>query len=483
MLNLTTLILLLSFLVSCQTQAPCNCENKQGSGPTTVEIPKEETKTEEKIPQKTANIQALDSLEFPQFSKEENWKSQVKRTILGGQTTGFIVRGDLCTIPLDKLSILQGIEVKYNSAIEYQKGTYYDILIPANETNCKTAKYGWVDISETLKVGDFEIVLTKKGVAPKVPTMPLTMLLGPHGFNLGLNGQKYENGGEKLSLKGNKILNDHRISVHQSWILPYKHELDSLFPFKEYVLGSSLGVINLPHQSTDAQLQDMDKEIEGYKWFYVVDEPNADQLKSLPPILERLKKNAPNTKRLVTTYYKEGYDIDLYCPPFEHLDYVPREKYGKNFCVYGACMGNGCGENRAWTQGKFTHYDYNKSGGPDIVIDAPYENEFGWFMVGAKYKADFMLYYATIESWLLPQVGIDIFQDQYNFGGNGDGTLLYPDVANKSAYVSIRLKYLREASYLLDAANQFGKLEYLTNKVKSGTKWDFKYSDREEIFK
>lgn len=451
------------------------------------------------IPEEKPKLMALDSFTHPDQAPQSAWKTSLTRTIFSDQETGYVVKGDLCLLAGKAQKILP-INIDKRSAVEYKTGIYYDALIPLTVENCTEAKYAWIDLRDSFNQNGLSITISKIGPAGE-PFVPLAIQLEPFAFGMYLNNNVFQNDLYNWALPAQQMLREHRILPYKSYVTDY--DVNPAYPFEKF--NPKTMHMQVPINAKDSNNQKMNTALKDYKpWFYVVDEPGDADLLALKTKFAKLKTLAPDVARMVTTIYKKEYKdlIDIFCPVMEHADLVARENYSR-LCLYTSCMAGGCDVNRLWiykrddkgnilydSKGRpvvdlnnFTHTDYNWSGSPDLVIDAPLNNSFGFFMVGLKYDVEFLLYYNSIEQWSLMPEGLNPFVDQYNFGGNGDGTLLYPDIEKHGAFPSLRLKMLREASYMINAAVQNGKTDLLKSKVQSALKWSFDDSLRDEVFK
>lgn len=445
----------------------------------------------------TAKLKVLDSFSYnPGFAPEALWKSEVKRTIFTDQVTGYAVKGDLCLL-VGKAQKMLGITTKYPSAKEYKVGKYFGPLVELTKDNCKDAEYAWMDLTDSYNENGLSITITKSGVGG-APYIPFMVELSPYSFATGINkstaNSAYVNGMENWVLPTLQLLRDHRITTYKSWVVDY--DINASFPFSKFVPCEKR--TNVPWNLLDANNVKMNTALKDCgPWVYVVDEPDAAALLDKKATLQKIKSLAPNVSTMVTTTYQEAYKdlIDIWVPVMEHADLVKRDLY-KRMGLYTSCMVHGCDPDRFYIYKKvnkqdvhdpnnFVHHDYAASGAPDLTLDAPPSDAFKFFMVGLKYNVEFLLYYNSIELWKMGQtdVGVDIFTDPYNFGGNADGNLLWPDYANKSAYPSYELKMLREASWMINAAAKNGKLEVLKARVTNALKSSFDDSLRDEMYK
>lgn len=429
---------------------------------------------------------ALDSFQTP-IRDKVNWKSEITRTVFKNQTTGFVVKGDLCLLSGKAQKILP-IEIDYPSAIEYEKGTYYDAMIPMTEENCSDAEFAWLELNESFNSNGLNIKINKLQTESLDPKITMFIQLEPYAYTKGLHKGKYVDNTEYLALDGLRMLAEHRIQPIKSWVTPYGG-YSNTYGFKEYVKDFSPNKVNIPQ---DGNLSLLSSDISKYKindpWIYLVDEPSNSTLNAYKTVMANLRKNMPNAKLMVTTTFKKGMDIDIYCPVLEQLGHdghpTVSDYKDKKLWLYTSCMSHGnCGENRDWVQNKVTYSKpNNRTGTPGLELDANSYDAFGFFQIAIKYDVEALLYYNSIEQWAIAKYGVDIFKDQYNFGGNGDGTLIYPDYENKKPLPSLRLKMLREASFFADAVIMSNSQKDISHYIDDTKKWNFNYIEREKIF-
>jgi|APSaa5957512493_1039668.scaffolds.fasta_scaffold231642_1 hypothetical protein len=109
-----------------------------------------------------------------------------------------------------------------------------------------------------------------------------------------------------------------------------------------------------------------------------------------------------------------------------------------------------CGPNRAYKN------DIDRKAGPevgrpDFLIDRPAGLILDYFKSLSNSKTQGGLYYHATEGHALYRKGIDVITDPWNFGGNGDGVLVYPGrpgefgLKEHTALPSFRLKLIRHA--------------------------------------
>ncbi len=401
--------------------------------------------------------QMLDTFERPEWAPESKWVTSVTRTILKGQVTGFVGRSsDPCTlVGSPGVQQIVTIQTQYPSAKGYRVGTYYDAIQPLTTANCASSPYFYFEGGVgAYAPGNTRITIVEKArAAPTAPTIPFML-----GFN---NGYAIKGwcgsycGAEAKGIQVASLLAAHRMQPYATEVTAYDVRPTDSLSFSKSILPYALSATYMPIVgATDATFAQEMADIAAHPewpmpWIYVKDEPQEADMPALRTVLAKLK--GKGMKRMVTTPPRADLDADIFAPVAEQL------KPGAQW-AYVSCMSNGCGPDRYFQADPKTisHTDYAPTGAPDLVIDAPAANEFGMFIMAMKHKLAAVLYYNSNEGWKLWAKGVDVWADPYNFGGNGDGTLLYPDRAGQTAYPSIRLKLLREASNWADIVSAAG---------------------------
>lgn len=431
-------------------------------------------------------LEIADSFLKPFELKKENWKQSATRTVFKNQKTGFIVKGNLCLLAKkypSQFFKLEPLNIDLPSSNQRKEGTYYDALIPLTEKNCKSSLFGYMDLEKSFNDLGLNITIQKLSIESKKPSIPLFIPMEPYAYTIGMHKGQYISGTEKLSFDAFKLLKDHRIQPIKSWLEPYKEE--SHQNFVDYVLKQSFESPNVPI------LGEIDKirtpEQLKNAWFYVADEPTDEELKKVKIELKSLKEKHPNIKTMVTTSFHKGYDIDIYCEVAEYLNDKSIRTFQENnkeIWMYVSCMGHGCGPSRYYSEDPSKRYPVyqDQTNTPDLTIDASGLDPFGLYLLTFKYPLKALLYYNSIEQWNLTEFGVNVLKDMHNFGGNGDGTLIYPDHKLKIPYASLRLKLLREASFLADAIKMTQSKSMIIDNIKSPSDWKFDEKVREEIF-
>ncbi|MDC4206543.1 MAG: DUF6067 family protein [Candidatus Manganitrophus sp.] len=225
---------------------------------------------------------------------------------------------------------------------------------------------------------------------------------------------------------------------------------------------------------------------------YTWDEPKPDQPAQWQTIKDRaraLHQADPRLRSLVTTSIQGAGDfgitqcgsprvepcIDLFTPTIRYMDNKPtgrepgsevpggaetignqRSKYGPETWWYQACGSHGCG---IIGGGQYDPEGYH-TGWPTFMIDLPamFNRVMQWQTF--KYNLQGELYFDMVYAYGQR----DPWGSQYDFGGNGDGTLYYPGTPAKiggTTHIpieSIRLKLLREGMEDYEYMNLLAKL-------------------------
>lgn len=421
----------------------------------------------------------LDSLEKPNFAAESDWKTSAERVVFKNAPTGFIVRGELCLL-VGKAQRLEPIETIYPSASEYKVGTYYDAITELTPQNCGQTKYAWLELNDSFYFEDLKITLSKLPIdAPAEPTVPFFVQMEVYAFNKAMNnGVHVEDYQSPLSAL--ELLSQHRLQPIKSWVSASAPVENGDFSFSKFVLNYAKGPANIPEGNMANTYADYVKDA----WFYVIDEPQPHQARTLQAKLDELDVKHPEVKKMVTASFDYPVSgIDIYCPVLQHIK--RRSDYPDTLWSYISCMSHGCGTNRSVLKdpNNFDHVDHDRSGEPDIMIDAPAIDLYALYLMTKTLSIQALLYFDSITQWSLIEKGVDVFKDMYNFGGNGDGTLIYPNLKNRSAYSSLRLKILREASYMRDALELCSNKPDLSSYYRSPTDWNYPTTIRNIIYR
>jgi len=199
---------------------------------------------------------------------------------------------------------------------------------------------------------------------------------------------------------------------------------------------------------------------------YTCDEPPLTCAWADIPARAQIARTAtPPLRTLVTTTIHESNahgvtdSIDIMVPAINFMDDRPGSRFagnqrasydaflagspGRELWLYQSCMSHGCGG--TVNMGTPSEYDVYSTGWPSYMIDASAPRNRAMQWLAFKYDATGELYYEVAMAY--PH---DPWTNQWDFSGNGDGTLFYPGTPAKiggTSHVpvaSIRLKMIRE---------------------------------------
>jgi hypothetical protein len=203
-------------------------------------------------------------------------------------------------------------------------------------------------------------------------------------------------------------------------------------------------------------------------WFnktfdYTCDEPpNGCAYSDIPGRVAVVRAGDPAFKTLVTTNIDSAIDggvladITWMTPVIDQMDARPtstppgnqRANYdryvqgGNTLFWYQSCDSIGCSQ----STGAKT-FDPSATGWPSMMVDAPAMRNRAMEWLSYLNRMQGELYYATGIAF---ERGADPYANQYFFGGNGDGTLVYPGRPSRIGgttpipVASMRLKLIRE---------------------------------------
>ncbi len=199
---------------------------------------------------------------------------------------------------------------------------------------------------------------------------------------------------------------------------------------------------------------------------YTCDEPPITcAWTDIPLLAQAARAVSPPLRTLVTTTIQEADangvtgSIDVIVPVVNFMDDKPgsgfagdqRAAYGaflaaspsRELWTYQSCMSHGCGG--TVNMGSPSDQDLYFTGWPTYVIDAAAVRNRAMEWLSFKNGATGELYYETTMAY-----SHDPWNDQWDFNGNGDGTLFYPGTPSLIGgttdipVASIRLKMIRE---------------------------------------
>lgn len=394
-----------------------------------------------------------------------------------------------------RLFLMKTITTRQPSFPGAYVGPIHDPVIPVpSKQVCATTPtpaWYWVDLAvpTAVRPGDYTGILEVTGSSVKIDltvwkmTMPERFALPAYSelttwFNLLGHYGKWNEGEAELAAAYSKEMLDHRIVPIKSAIAlppiigaPERPELDlTSFPDKQQSFAAvalegrpDWAYFDLPtvrpeeiyQEKTQRYLSAVERSIRPLvrrdkAFFYLWDEPKQEMQQDLIALAKMVRRYAPSMKIMVTTPWSPQLDplVDIFCPvmdsfaplgPERSETYQRIKRHGGEFWWYISCMSHGCDA-------------LEDSGTPDMMIDrrAVYIRSIPW--LSAQYAVDAFLYYSVNNGYqYYPRK--DPWLDQWDFSGNGDGTLFYPGRPGEHGQIrhgpisSVRLKLWREASF------------------------------------
>lgn len=407
-----------------------------------------------------------------------------------GETRGFIVFSGQC---VEKTSAPAGLSIKaYRmetvtttsaSAKGIAIGAHYDPLIPVTAV-CGSASWLFIDVAAdvaaapgpySITVGDMTVSVTVESkTMPVRPTVPLYMGIQPFpilaAHNLSNNTGVDVQG--PLVKKYVDLLRAHRIEPFGQAIVGVRPGTNGELDFdnwkelgasyRQLVMDGSIAPVALYlwGAKTDAELQAAERAIAREPslkgaWYYAWDEPNSSELATVNARLAQAKAQAPSLIRMVTTLSSLP-DLQAKVAQFE----LWSTSLVKPYWVYGACPSHGSCSNG--TLGTNT-------GTPDLMFDQPLIHARMFPIVAAALGGQSALYYTSNQAY----GKMDPWVNQYQFGGNGDGQLVYPGRAGERGFTtneavgSLRLKMLRQGMFDAEKLLVNGKMTEVVQSAKS----------------
>ncbi|MGI5862185.1 MAG: glycoside hydrolase domain-containing protein [Myxococcales bacterium] len=352
------------------------------------------------------------------------------------------------------------------------RAIWVDVLVPRDATpgvyrgEVMVEADGFrAEVPVELEVWNFEL--------PSTPTLATAFLIYTGHMCLAHTGST-ECGSNleraELATKYARLALDHRVSLPNIWVLRPNgddwSQFDEVFgPLLDGTAETRLAGARL----TSAQFT-WPRTVENYRmfaghfrdrgWFdrlydYTADEPGwGNPWSDIPTRAAIIRQADPELPKLVTTSIhgatENGVldDIDILVPAVNHMENTvepyagdQRPKYddfvasGKRLWMYQSCMSQGCSFGSLQPG-----FDW-----PSYMIDVSAARNRLMQWANFKEGVTGELYYETVNAY-----GKDPWKSQFDFNGNGDGTLFYPGTPAKiggSSQVpvaSIRLKMIRE---------------------------------------
>ncbi|TBX24678.1 hypothetical protein TK45_04435 [Bowmanella sp. JS7-9] len=351
-----------------------------------------------------------------------------------------------------------------------KSGWYADALLPRNSDNCHLSP---LVLAEWQPDTEQDVTFTSEHQQLVVQVRFSGHFVAPRrDLLIGLSYHAIEQGhcasacqvNPSLLQQYQTLLRQHHIQPFHHWILPIGIQdtrldidagQDNGYSFRQTHLASRPNWVAFPraqhYPDPIAYLRALEntvvaEHLQGKAWVLVKDEP--DNIESLIPLLALYRTYAPSVMTAVTTRFDPRLQslVDIFVPLIHQLD-KPQLYQHHRLWSYTSCM-HSCGPNRRISQQR-NGSDFD-TGMADFLIDRPLARLNQFFLQQAKWQTDAALYYHAVEGYLLTP-GVDIFSDPYNFGGNGDGLLLYPGrkgergLQSDQPLASLRLKAMRRA--------------------------------------
>jgi len=430
-----------------------------------------------------SQFSVLHPIERIAFSND--WRQQTQRIVKQGAHIFVFFRlgSDPCGTIASNISEIRyytayPTQITHPSSIGSRTGTYYEALLPRTPDTCHLSHYvvaEWVPSSAKTAIFTYRNeqvrVETELREPFRLPLRPflvgVTNAYGVTGHCGGYCPKESEIGHSYAAL-----LSKHHIQPMQNWVEfpPVKNGLLDLdagaserVSFRDLVVNYSIyGHIGFPRSryyvEPIAYLKALERTIHseglvGHAWVYVADEPT--DMEALRNELALYRRHAPSVLTMVTTPYSADLAklVDIFAPVINHLGRRGKPRatayHRHNLWLYASCM-ESCGPNRA-AGPDLARRPGPDTGLPDFLIDRPASRLFSFFSDAKALGARGAFYYEATEGYRLVADSVNLLEDPWNFGGNGDGLLLYPGRPGEFGFdrhrpiPTVRLKLIRHA--------------------------------------
>lgn len=410
----------------------------------------------------------------------DDWRTETRRTVIeNGHAFAILHLGEDRCAALD--ASVEGVSfftfyptrIKTPSYEGGQTGTSHEALVPRNPISCDLSAYVFVEWKPR-ESGAVKFRLGDKTVTVKInlekvfrtPKRPL-YVGASNSFLIKGHCLGYCRREAELGRKYNDILRAHHIQPMQSWAffppvrngrLDLDAGRDGGLSFRDLATAPGDPMVGFPrathYKDQVAYLRALEATIReealiGRAWVFVHDEP--ENLASLRAELVLYRTHAPSVLTMVTMSFDKTFAsyVDIFAPVLNQLKRGSRPYSGHGLWPYVSCMGS-CGPNMA-ARPKSPRIPGPDTGITDFLIDRPAEHLFAYFRELDRMGSDGGLYYHAVEGYRLSPNGVNLLEDPWNFGGNGDGLLLYPGrpgefgLTDHQPLPSLRLKLIRHA--------------------------------------
>lgn len=395
----------------------------------------------------------------------------VNLTLATNEKSGFIAKaqGTGCA-PMSNAYELRAITTTRPSSTVAKVGLHYDPLIAVNQV-C-AGKWYWLDVTSSWAALGLTVNVTRANWDIKTQAQPTPLYIGVGVGDVMAQHNIPASAGVAQIMPVLKtylaVLRDSGVEAEGTMVAnpPIKADgtldLDQwsgVGSFRDSVMTDAIYPVCMRSPAfigqgwaTAAELAAWEKTIAKEPglagvWAYFTDEPT--DLVGTAARAQLIRNNAPHLKTMVThepTAALIGL-VDYFTPVFEYFkqpghwqDYTQ----APNYWMYGSCMSHGsCSNGLVGTL----------TGTPDIMLDEPTVNARAFPVVAYSLGASGALYYDATYSFssggFAQKGGRDPWVDQLAFGGDGDGTLVYPCVQSvrpecqvEGATPSLRLKMI-----------------------------------------
>jgi len=454
----------------------------------------------------TQTLAILDSWEKVEYADVNDFKTAASVKLSKNEPVGYVIRlkndtamptGTFTT--LYKMILLEITVPSYSGG---QTGIFYDALVPLLSGNLDGTTYIYAEYVAPGTAGPQTVTLSQSGEAVTLNVTVVNNTLTPnakpfyiaaHNSTLALGHYgHYVNQSEALGVPYAQILSQHRVAPYSTNAtnppidgsrLDYDYFSGNGFSFRQTVLNflpnkfmmAPTTGSNVTQAFLEAAEVSVGLDSQTGVWFYTYDEPSGGGITTANTRITEQNTYAPSIKTMVTTWIGSGVvNNDVYCPIIDWFENGGVEAHdteeadytGKELWLYTSCQEHNCSTNRNGNPGATKVSGGAPSGMPGLVIDHTAAHVYTFIAMPLKYTSvQALLYYNAVENYLLYadyNGNVDIWADTFNFGGNGDGTLLYPlrngmygNVGEDPA-PSIRLKNIRSAEYMMDYAEAAG---------------------------
>ena len=430
------------------------------------------------IPHSGRGFRVLHPIERIAYS--DDWRTETRRTVIGnGHAFAVLHLGVKRCASLD--ASVEGVafftfyptRIKTPSYEGGKTGTFYEALVPRNSVSCDLSSYVFAEWLPDVS-GDVSFRLGNETVTVKInlekvfraPNRPLYVGIS-NSFLIKGHCLGYCRREAELGRKYNAMLRAHHIQPLQSWAFfpPVRHgrldldagRIDGL-SFRDLAMAPGDPMVGFPrathYKDQVAYLKALETTVReealiGRAWVYVHDEP--ENLAILRDELVLYRAYAPSVLTMVTMSFDKSLAsyVDIFAPVLNQLRRGSGTYSGHRLWPYVSCMGS-CGPNMA-VRPESPRAPGPDTGLSDFLIDRPAEHLFAYFRELDRMGADGGLYYHAVEGYRLVPDGVNLLEDPWNFGGNGDGLLLYPGrpgefgLTEHQPLPSFRLKLIRYA--------------------------------------